>query len=332
MSLRNLLWRTGMILLVLASVSSIRAQVNNVGIGTASPHPSAIVHLADTLGKGFAIPHTDTNAVLAYANSFTPAKPIANGLLIFEKNARTFYYYDANAGHWEPLNGLRGPTGPRGATGPTGLTGPTGTSTVWEYGETGPLAPGDCDDFYMNVRSYRVFRFDCTLNNWVAVGSRMDNKIRGGYVSVKHSNEYHELSEFATSYETVKGLDDTVTVPFGYVGYVWVHSYGSAIKKNAHDDYNYAQFDYVIGNPLSLEVENRVTISMGPNGQAPGNHPDRVKWSLAYAGELASGSTNVIRTRVKQKTSRTGNGPIIVADSMGIGQAHQVVYVLFKRD
>ena len=109
---------------VLALFSSVAmAQNGNVGIGTNAPHPSAILHMQDLdplKQKGFKIPYSDTNAVYAFSNSFVPPQPIANGLLIFQKGAETFYYYDAKKAMWLPLSGLTGPTGP---TGDTGLVG-----------------------------------------------------------------------------------------------------------------------------------------------------------------------------------------------------------------
>ena len=91
------------ILALFCCANHVLAQGKNVGIGTPTPHPSAIVHLGDDQGKGFKIPYTDTNAVNAFANSFLPPTPIANGLLIFQKNAETFYYYHAPKNKWIPL-------------------------------------------------------------------------------------------------------------------------------------------------------------------------------------------------------------------------------------
>jgi hypothetical protein len=134
-----------LIILLSIIIGNIYGQ-QNVGIGTLTPHPSAILELEST-DKGFLIVRTDTNAV----NS------PANGLLIYQNTDNTFYYFDGTK--WKPLfsgafvtgptgptgsagvNGPQGPTGANGATGPQGNQGPTGpqgvTGTAGANGATG---------------------------------------------------------------------------------------------------------------------------------------------------------------------------------------------------
>jgi hypothetical protein len=94
------------------------AQSNSVGIGTLTPHSSAILDLSAT-DKGFLMTRiADTNNI---------ASP-ATGLLIYLTTNNAFYYFDG--AYWRPLHtqaGLNGVTGNTGSTGSTGLDGATGT-------------------------------------------------------------------------------------------------------------------------------------------------------------------------------------------------------------
>lgn len=95
---------------------------NNVGFGTLTPDQSAILELQST-DKGLLIPRTDTSSVNALGIP-------ATGLLIYQLNNNTFYYFAGS--YWKPLAtgagtvGTTGPTGAQGVQGITGATGPTG--------------------------------------------------------------------------------------------------------------------------------------------------------------------------------------------------------------
>lgn len=99
---------------------SLRAQTNNVGIGTTTPDASAILDLSSTQ-KGFLMPRVTTAQRLAIA---TPAQ----GLLVYDTDAGCFYYY-TNA-QWVSLCSLSGATGPTGATGAAGAVGAQGAQGV----------------------------------------------------------------------------------------------------------------------------------------------------------------------------------------------------------
>ena len=79
------------------SISSI-AQTNNVGIGTNTPDPSAILDLQAT-DKGILIPRTDTNLIIAPAT----------GLMIFETGDNSYYYFDGI--WWRAIGAGSGPPG-----------------------------------------------------------------------------------------------------------------------------------------------------------------------------------------------------------------------------
>jgi len=102
--------------LLLASVTSINAQ-DNVGIGTITPHPSAMVDI-NSQDKGLLIPRTDT---LSIANP-------ATGLLIYTAVDSSFWFYDGI--FWQ-----RG-VGPQGPEGAQGIEGPEGPLTPATHGQT----------------------------------------------------------------------------------------------------------------------------------------------------------------------------------------------------
>jgi len=67
---------------------------DNVGIGTLTPHPSAILDLTAAT-QGFLVPRTDTALV---------ANP-ADGLLMYQTSDKTFYYYDISVPEWKGFGG-----------------------------------------------------------------------------------------------------------------------------------------------------------------------------------------------------------------------------------
>jgi hypothetical protein len=124
----------------LLSFSLLHAQ-NNVGIGTANPHPSSILDITSS-DKGILVPRVTTAQRIAIAAP-------AIGLLVYDTDFACFFYFDSG---WQNLcnsgsTGVTGPTGPTGAVGPqgipgiNGLPGPTGatggTGTTGVTGNTG---------------------------------------------------------------------------------------------------------------------------------------------------------------------------------------------------
>lgn len=111
---------------VVLSAATAFAQ-DNVGIGIALPHPSAILHM-ESAGKGLLVPRTDTATINSMV---TPA----SGLLIYQVGDSSFYYFDGVI--WRPLGkavqGPPGPQGPQGVQGPVGPQGPQGVQ-----GDIGP--------------------------------------------------------------------------------------------------------------------------------------------------------------------------------------------------
>jgi len=325
------------LLLTLVSVYSVNSQ-NNVGIGTSTPHPSAIVHLGDDQGKGLKIPYTDTNAVIAYANSFTPPHPIANGLLIFQKGAETFFYYDAPKNKWIPLSGITGPTGIRGVTGPTGITGPTGFGSQMRWGNGSPSSvSGDtCGSYYIDVENTYLYKFVCP-SGWQWRGGPYKSRIKEGE-TVHLSSKTRQIGKASPNpsiqldMDTINGLRYRVVAPFGHTAYVWITAYGSVKKIDKNDDYNYAKFDIYFANGFGgIEQDMWQVVAMGPNSPTP-NNDDIVDWTISYAAEISGSVFIEVRGR-QQMRSKSGLGDIILADSAGSKtQAHMDIMVYYVRD
>lgn len=126
---------------------------DNVGIGTVTPDPSAILDLSAT-NKGFLAPRLTAVQRLSIIN------PV-DGLMVYDKDTLCYFYYKIppppGIPVWINLCGCNcsggvgspGPTGPMGPTGangtnglpgPTGPTGPTGSGNgpTGPTGDTGP--------------------------------------------------------------------------------------------------------------------------------------------------------------------------------------------------
>ena len=135
------------------------AQDNNVGIGTTTPHPDAILDISSANGtKGLLIPRMNTVQRLLLAPGLQ-----SDGLMVYDVDLDQFCYWDENDAQWVCIGGLgnlgpTGPTGPQGiqgvpgppgpagadgATGPAGADGPTGADGA--DGATGPTGADGAD-------------------------------------------------------------------------------------------------------------------------------------------------------------------------------------------
>jgi hypothetical protein len=131
------------IVLTILTVSSAALAQDNVGIGTVTPQPNAILDVS-AVDKGMLVPRLNS-----LQRVLINPLPSANGLLVFDTDLSQFCYWASSSSTWvciDALSGGGGGVGPTGPTGPTGdgagITGPTGptgaTGIQGEQGLTGP--------------------------------------------------------------------------------------------------------------------------------------------------------------------------------------------------
>jgi hypothetical protein len=108
------------------------AQTDNVGIGTSTPHPNAILDVSSS-SKGFLAPRLNT-----LQRTLMNPLATAQGLLVYDTDLSEFCYWDGALWVCYPASGFggggtTGPTGPQGNPGPAGgngAQGPTGPAGV----------------------------------------------------------------------------------------------------------------------------------------------------------------------------------------------------------
>jgi len=120
---RGIIFGSSMLCAVLLSVGSVAFGQQNVGVGTMTPHPSAVLDVSAT-DKGMLVPTMNTLQRLAITGA-------ADGLLVYDTDLGCFYYFSVALSDWESLCGgvgTPGPTGPAGVAGAPGAAGPAGPS------------------------------------------------------------------------------------------------------------------------------------------------------------------------------------------------------------
>jgi hypothetical protein len=139
---------------LLLSISAL-AQ-NNVGIGTTTPDPSAVLDVSSST-KGMLVPRLNALQRLGLSNPY-------HSLLVFDTDSSCFFYNRGTtvAPIWVSIcgdiSGAVGPTGPTGPTGTAGAQGPAGAAgaagaqgpagaagaqgPAGAVGATGPTGPG----------------------------------------------------------------------------------------------------------------------------------------------------------------------------------------------
>ena len=136
-------YKLAVALIVFSGAINIASAQDNMGIGTLAPEPSSILDLtADD--KGFLAPRLTSAQRDAVLNP-------ADGLLIYNTDDKTFWYYDGGINQWVQAIGPMGPQGQQGpagttglvgATGPQGIAGVNGTNGIdGQDGATGPQGP-----------------------------------------------------------------------------------------------------------------------------------------------------------------------------------------------
>jgi len=75
------------------------AQNNNVGIGTVTPDPSAILDVSSRV-KGMLVPSMNTLQRLGIQNP-------ADGLMVYDTDLHQFWYYNLSLGAWRQASGAQ---------------------------------------------------------------------------------------------------------------------------------------------------------------------------------------------------------------------------------
>ncbi len=112
---------------------------NNVGIGTNTPAPDAVLELKSN-NQGVLVPRLTTAQRTGISNP-------SIGLLVYDTDLECFYFYKGNVVLWESLctsggGGSVGPQGPAGPQGNPGIAGPQGPAgPQGNPGIAGPQGP-----------------------------------------------------------------------------------------------------------------------------------------------------------------------------------------------
>jgi hypothetical protein len=260
-------------LLCFLTISTVVFAQNNVGIGTTSPHPSAILDIDDN-DRGVLIPQTDTTAVLNYVNSLTPPSPIANGLIIYEVNLKTYVYYDGVLKRWRKLIDLVGPTGPTGLRGSVGPIGPTGHTTLWRDSVNSPptLRPDDnCGSYYFHNQTGVLWRVVCNPDGsnrrWADTASvdnefgvfRAPNETILAATFRSNLNQNESMASGGPNITddvvlvNISGLNMTFDIQRDEIAYVWVFSHGTVSNSFGKNNYSYAQYDIQLSTAAQID-------------------------------------------------------------------------------
>jgi hypothetical protein len=272
---------------------------NNVGIGTDTIHPSAILQIEDST-KGLLIPRTDTASVNAYVNSLFPNPGVADGLIIYDPAIRKYFYFDGTLNKWVQLNRLQGVVGVTGITGPIGPTGLNGRSTNWRdssYAMPVKRVGDTCGDYYHQTGTGLIWRFNCDSNDWVGPIARWRSLGYGETHLLRASQILHAPMPDTPGEDSIfliPGLNWTIRVPPDSVAYVTVTAQGMVQKRFPNSStYNYAKFDFFLqdtsGGPGSY-MNHSQTVSINPNSPPFTGNPDglydKVPWSITTSLKL----------------------------------------------
>lgn len=162
------------LIVVLTSIAHYSNAQNNVGIGTPTPDPNAILHVEsnskgvllpkldaaerttlgaalNTTNKGLLVFGPDTNQFWYWDGTQWVPFPTDNQTLSFDSNTNTLSISNGNSVVIPLMAGPTGPTGPQGIVGPTGaqgIAGPAGvqgvagpTGVTGQQGVTGVTGP-----------------------------------------------------------------------------------------------------------------------------------------------------------------------------------------------
>ncbi|MNJ82891.1 Collagen triple helix repeat protein [compost metagenome] len=240
---------------------------NNVGIGTNTPNPNAILDMQSTT-QGVLVPRLTT----AQRNAITTP---TEGLLVYDTDVNCFFFYESTAAAWQNLcagggagvPGPQGPAGPAGATGPQGVAGAQGPAGAnGTAGATGPQGPAG------------------------AAGAQGPAGTTGQFAGTVYTTSQLQLTTASTTYTLVPGLTQTITVPAN--AKVYISSDGGFQNANAGVNHGVADFAIFVDGVAST-LQRRVPAA---NSASLGQIISQ--WSLSSVFNMTAGS-HTIQLRAK---------------------------------
>lgn len=254
---------------ILLSFNKGNAQ-NNVGIGTNTPNPNAILDMQSTT-QGVLVPRLTTvqrNAIAA------PTE----GLLVYDTDVNCFFFYESAAAVWQNLcsgggAGTPGPQGPQGPAGPAGATGPQGaTGAQGPVGATGAAGPAGA------------------AGAAGATGPQGPAGTTGQFAATVYTTSQLQLTTAMTTYTLVPGLTQTITVPAN--AKVYISTDGGFQNANAGVNHGVADFAVFIDGVAST-LQRRV-----PAANSASLGQIIAQWSLSSVFNMTAGS-HTIQLRAK---------------------------------
>lgn len=263
---------------VLLSFSNNGNAQNNVGIGTNTPNPNAILDMQSTT-QGVLVPRLTT----AQRNAI--AAP-TEGLMVYDIDVNCFFFYESTAAVWQNLcsgggagtPGPQGPAGPAGATGPQGATGAQGPiGATGAAGATGPQGPAG------------------------AAGAQGPAGTTGQFAATVYTTSQLQLTTAMTTYTLVPGLTQTITVPAN--AKVYISSDGGFQNANTGVNHGVADFAIFIDGTAST-LQRRV-----PAANSASLGQIIAQWSLSSVFNMTAGSHTIqLRAKYAEGTAQLNIG------------------------
>lgn len=261
----------------------------NVGIGTVTPHSSAVLDLTSN-SQGFLGPRLSSNQRLSIA---TPSP----GLLVFDVDTGCYFYYN---GIWNSLcttTGATGMIGPTGITGPKGVTGITGSKGT--TGDTGSMGPKGVTGITGSKGATGVTGQSGSRGPTGPTGTPTGAQFIKDFKTSYIVGSFNTPSS-TTFYSVLTSVSVTVTSPTDQI-LVHTSGYGDQVGNND------ACLDFYVSN--STDAVNGERITHGLNGDGNSNSGNEASANMAgtFVLSAASAGTKTINLNVKRCNTSGGN-------------------------
>lgn len=227
---RPLAWKLAL-LLILAVPALGHAQI---GIGTTSPHPSAMLHISAGAGnnKGLLVSRVSSaNRVV-----LDSTQNIANGLMLFDTDLQKFYYFGQSPRTWKELDSdwirkdIAGPGATIGTHIYSGVSGNVGVGTASNVNPAAKLTVAGT--FSQGSAAYAQDSVPganaATFGTFVGIGTKTQP---GGALLHVKGNSQISGSETVTGTSTAARFYGEGTVPVGLIS-MWSGNVGTQFNSN----------------------------------------------------------------------------------------------------